>query len=178
MERLVNTTRPNITFVVRALSRYVQNPGRKHWLQGKQVLRYLKATKCRKLTLRKSEKLELTRFSDADWAGNLDDRKSTSGYWFFLNSESGAVSWSSKLQTTVVASEAEAMWVFAASQELEVIRGLAIEMGIDPEKPTKIYVDNQDCIAISKNTRKAQKVTHFAIKLSLIQVKKIATLGC
>ena len=92
---LANTTRPDITFVVRALSRYVQNPGHKHWLQGKHILRYLNATKCSKLTYRKSETLELIGFSDADWVLKLDDRKSTCSFCFFLNSESGGISWSS-----------------------------------------------------------------------------------
>ena len=115
---LTNTTRPDKTFAVTALSRYVQNPGREHWLQGKHILRYLKATKCRKLAYRKSEKLELTGFSDADWAGKLDDRKSSSGFCFFPNSESGAIGWSTKLQTTVATptAEAEAMSLFAASR--------------------------------------------------------------
>ena len=58
-----------MTFAVRALSRYVQNPGRERWLQVKHILRYLKATKCRKLTYTETEKLELTCFSDVDWEG-------------------------------------------------------------------------------------------------------------
>ena len=96
------------------------------------------------------KKLELTGFSGADWAGKLDDRKSTSGFCFFLNSESGAISCSDKLQTTVATSTAEAdAMLFAASQELEFLRGLANETGIDTEKPTKIHVDNQACIAIT-----------------------------
>ena len=170
---LTNTTRPDITFAVRFLSRYVQNPGRKHWLQGKHVLRYLKATKCRKLTYRKSEKLELTGFSDANWAGKLDDRNPASGFCFFLNSESGAISWSSKLQTTVATStaEAEAMSLSAASQELEFLRGKANEKRIDTEPPSTIHLDNQAFIAITKITVNSKKVKYFAIKLSFIQEK-------
>ena len=63
----------------------------------------------------------------------------------FLNSESVAISWSSKSQTTIATSTAEtdAMSLFAASQELEILRGLANEIGIDTEKPTKVHVDNQ-----------------------------------
>ena len=63
----------------------------------------------------------------------------------FLNSESVAISWSSKSQTTIATStaEADAMSLFAASQELEILRGLANEIGIDTEKPTKVHVDNQ-----------------------------------
>ena len=63
------------------------------------------------------------------------------------------------------------MSLFAASQELEFLRGLANELGTDTEKPTKIDVNNQACIAITKNTVNSQKMKHFAIKLSFIQAK-------
>ena len=160
LKYLANTTRPDIIYAVRAISRYLQNPGRKHWLQGKHILRSVKAPNCRKLTYRNSEKLELTGVSDADQAGKIDDRKSTSGSCFSLNSESGAISWSSKLQTTVVTStaKAKAMLLFAASQELEFLRGLANEIGINTEKPTNIHVDNHACRAITQNTVNSQKV--------------------
>ena len=174
---LTNTTRPDITFAMRALSGYAQNPGRNHWLQGKHVLRYLKATKCRKLTYKKSEKHELTGFSDANWAGKLDDRKFTSRFCFFLNSESGAISWSSKLQTTIATStaEAEEMSLFAASQELVSTRNSKRKE--DTEKPTTIHGDNQmmdvefcsisEMIAdlLTKPLAKV-KVEMFSIKLS------------
>ena len=65
------------------------------------------------------------------------------------------------------------MTLFAASQELEFLWGLANEIGIDTEKPTKVLVDNQACIAIIKNTVKSQKMKHFAIKLSFIQKKEM-----
>ena len=76
-----------------------------------------------------------------------------------MNSESGAISWSSKLQTTVATStaEAETTSLFAASQELEFLRVLANDIGIDTEKPTKVHVDNQACLAITKNTVNSQK---------------------
>ena len=63
------------------------------------------------------------------------------------------------------------MSLFAASQELKFLRGLANEIGIDAEKPTKIHVDNQCCIPITRNTVNSQKVKHFVIKLSIIQEK-------
>ena len=63
------------------------------------------------------------------------------------------------------------MSLFAASQELEFQRGLANEIGIDAEKPTKKHVDSQAYIAITKNTVNSQKVKHFAIKLSFMHEK-------
>ena len=80
---------------------------------------------------------------------------------------------SSTLQTTVATStaEAEAMSLFAASQDVEFLQGLANEIEITSEKPTKIQVANQACIALTKNTVKSQKVKHCAIKLSFIREK-------
>ena len=63
------------------------------------------------------------------------------------------------------------MSFIAASQELEFLRGLASEIGIDTKKSTKVFVDNQACIAITKNPVNSQKVKHCAIKLSFIQEK-------
>ena len=60
------------------------------------------------MVFRKSEKLELAGFSDSDWAGNIDNRKRTSGFCFNLNNSSGAISWASKLQKCVSTSTAEA----------------------------------------------------------------------
>ena len=64
------------------------------------------------------------------------------------------------------------MSLLAASQELEFPPGLANEIRIDTEKPTKINVDNQACITTTKNTVNSQKEKHFAIQLSFIQENK------
>ena len=119
LKYLANTTRPDINFAVKAFKRYVRNPGRRRFLRAKNNSMYLMATKCRKLTCRKSKNLELTGCSNADWAGKLHDRKSTSSFCYFLNSESGVISWF-KLKKAVATStaEAEAVSLFAASKEL------------------------------------------------------------
>ena len=64
------------------------------------------------------------------------------------------------------------MSLFAASQELEFLQGLANETVIDTEKHTKVHVDNQACFTITKITVNSQKMKHFAIKLSFSQEKK------
>ena len=129
---LANTSRPDITFVVRSLSRFVQNPGKLHWNQAKHVLRQLKATENRKLYCEKADKMRFVGYSDADCAGKIDSRKSTNGYCFFLNETSGAIIWKSKLQSTVATStaEAEAAALFAATQELIFLRELGAEFGL------------------------------------------------
>ena len=112
-------------------------------------------------------------YSDADWAGKIDSRKSTSGYCFFLNETSGVISWHSKLQSTVATStaEVEAAAFFAATQELVFLRDLGAELGMSKSLPSSVSVDNQACIAMTKNAVNSQNVKHFAIKLHFLQEK-------
>ena len=112
-------SRPHIAHEANLLSSFVQNPGKRLWNAAKGCLRYLIGTKLEKMVFRKSEKHELTDFSDSDWAGNIDNRKSTSGFCFELNNSSGAISWASNLQKCVSTSTAEAEFnaVVEASKE-------------------------------------------------------------
>ncbi|XP_070029409.1 secreted RxLR effector protein 161-like [Nicotiana sylvestris] len=83
-------TRPDISFAVEILERYQSNPGIDHWKAAKKVLRYLKGTKDYMLMYRRSKHLEVVGYSDSDFAGCIDTRKST-GYLFQL--AEGAISW-------------------------------------------------------------------------------------
>ncbi|XP_050219392.1 secreted RxLR effector protein 161-like [Mercurialis annua] len=83
-------TRPDISFAVGVLGRFQSIPGKDHWIAAKRVLRYLQGTRDYMLTYRKVEHLELIGFTDLDFAGCSDDRKSTSGYLYKLTG--GAVS--------------------------------------------------------------------------------------
>ena len=113
-------------------------------------------------------------YSDADWAGKIDSRKSTSDYCFFLNETSGAISWHSKLQSTVAMStaEAQAAALLAATQELVFLRELGAELGMSKALPSSVFADNQACIATTKNAVTSQKVKHFAIKLYFLQARE------
>ncbi|XP_049348760.1 secreted RxLR effector protein 161-like [Solanum verrucosum] len=73
-------TKPDISFAVGMLERYQSNPGIDHWKAAKKVLRYLKGTKDYMLMYRKFNHLEVTGYSDSDFAGCVDTRKSTFGY--------------------------------------------------------------------------------------------------
>ncbi|XP_075091525.1 secreted RxLR effector protein 161-like [Nicotiana tabacum] len=86
-------TRLYISFAVRMLGRYQSNPGIDHWKTAKKVLRYLKGTKDYMLMYRRSNYLEVVGYSDSDFAGCIDNRKSTFGYLFQLAEE--AISWKS-----------------------------------------------------------------------------------
>ena len=92
-------TRPDLAFVTGVLGRYQENPGIEHWKMVKKALCYVPGTKDLMLTYRSSDSLEIRGYSDADFAGDKDDRKSTSGYVFTL--AGGAISWRSSKQSIV-----------------------------------------------------------------------------
>jgi len=96
-------TRPYISHAVGVLSRFMSKPGKEHWRAVKQVFRYLRGTSdyglCYQGRLRLDRVLDICSFVDADWARDLDQRQSTSGYVF--NLFGGAVSWISKRQSVV-----------------------------------------------------------------------------
>ena len=98
---LANTTRPDLAFMSGLLSSYLSNPGLAHWTVAKHVLRYLKYTSDFQLTFKHDpDCICLVGYTDADYGGHLDTRRSTSGYCFRLQKNSGIISWRCKLQTT------------------------------------------------------------------------------
>ena len=103
-------TRPDIAHEVGVLSRFMSNPGKEHWTAVKQVFKYLRGTSdyglCYQGRLGLERMLDIRGFVDVDWAGDLEQRRSTSGYVFSLFG--GAVSWMSKIQSVVALSTTEA----------------------------------------------------------------------
>jgi len=107
----LTATRPDIMHVVSLISRFMECPKEIHLLAAKRILRYLKGTASYGLLYKKGGKTNLFGFTDSDYAGDPDDRKSTSGYAFKLGS--GAVSWLSKKQPIVTLSTIEAEFAAA-----------------------------------------------------------------
>jgi hypothetical protein len=85
----LTATRPNIMYYMSLISRYMKNPTEMHLLAAKRILRYLQETRDFGLFYKKGEKLKLFGFTDSDYAGDQDDKRSTSGYVFMLGT--GAV---------------------------------------------------------------------------------------
>ena len=146
-------------------------PTQRHWTAAKRVLRYLRGTTQHGVIYRKEDKPELIGFSDADWAGDQNDRRSTSGYIFQVGS--GAISWKSKKQDCVALSTAEAeyMALSSATQESVWLRKLFTELGSPPEGPTVINEDNQSTIAMAKNPQHHGRAKHIDIKHHFIREK-------
>ena len=107
-------TRLDISYVVGMVSRYQSNLGEAHWKAVKRILRYLKGTVDYRLCYQ-GQDLQLKGYTDADWGGDLDERKSTSSYVFLLGNS--AITWCSKKQTCIafLAKEAEFVAFSAAA---------------------------------------------------------------
>ena len=108
---------------------------------------------------------------DADWAGDQEDRKFTSGYLFQM--AGGPVSWKSRKQDSVALSTAEAEYIAlsSAAQETVWIRRLVTELGMEPEGPTTLMEDNQSAIAMAKNPQFHGRAKHIDIRHHFIREK-------
>ena len=158
------TTRPDIAAAIGILCRRVSNPRQRDWYAVKRILKYLKQTADLKFKICADSNLELIGYADADWAGDINDRKSTSGYLYKLGNS--LVSWSSKKQLSVALSSTEAEYVSAAyaSQEAVWLRQLLNDLGIPPIQPTPIFEDNQGCIKLANNTNINARTKHIDVR--------------
>ena len=160
-------TRPDITCAVGQLSQFLNNPSSKHMLAVKRVLRYLQGTPSLGITYGPPPS-RLTGYSDADWAGDVNTRRSTTGYVVMLNN--GAVAWRSQRQPTVALStmEAEYMALTEATKELKWIKTFLAELGCNGQStdstPTDLYSDNQSAIALAKNPVSHARAKHIDIR--------------
>ena len=102
-------TRPDIALVVGMVERFLENPKENHMMVIKIIMRYLKGIEDYGLWYKKGGNLDLKVFTDVDWAGSVDDRKSTSGGVFFLGKR--LVSWTSKKKNCISQSTIEAKYV-------------------------------------------------------------------
>ena len=164
-------TRPDIAFAVGNVARFSANPTTRHWIGVKRILRYLKGTSDLGLRYSRNGDEDVVGYSDSDWAGDLDDRKSVSGYMFKL---CGApISWRSKKQTSVALSTAEAEYIALAyaSQEAIWLRRLMTELRMEQSKPTLIYENNQSAISLAQNVQFHGRMKHIDIRHHFIREK-------
>jgi hypothetical protein len=163
-------TRPDISTAVSQVSKYSQNPNSEHWKAVLQILKYIQGTRSMSLKLGGiNQSFELTGYADADWAGEVDGRKSRSGLVIYLNNS--PIVWSSKLQTSVALSSTEAEYVALGSavKELVFCRNLLFECGFPQEKASVIFQDNDSCVTIANGQRKHPGVKHIEIKYHFIK---------
>ena len=163
---MLTATRPDIAAAVGVLSQYMPRPSKDHWMGVKRVLRYLKGTLKYDLQFSTGEEgePELVGYSGADWVGDVDTRRSTSGYVFQI--AKSTISWSSRKQSTVAKSSTEAEYVAlssAAQEALWLRRRLLKGFGEQMDAPTTIYEDNQGVIELDKNAKYHSRTKHIDI---------------
>lgn len=156
-------SRPDITYAVSFLSRYLDKPNKKVWIGAKRVLRYLQQTKHMSMVYKKDNDQKLIAFSDSDWASDPKDRKSvTGGIIFFCGNP---VAWFSKKQNCVTLSSTEAEYVAGAlvCAELMSLKALCKDM-IKMDIETSLFIDNQGAINISKAYENSRRSKHIDVK--------------
>lgn len=165
---LAQATRPDIAYTINTLSRFNKNPQRENWMAIKRVMRYLQGTKAYKLEYSKDGS-SLTGYCDADWANDIQDRKSCTGYVFI--SQGGGISWSSRRQQTVALSttEAEYMSMAAAAQEALWLKQFQTELGEDDDGPLSIGCDNQSAIKLSMTDSYKPRTKHIDIRFHFLK---------
>ena len=161
-------TRPDISFTVGLVSRFSHDPHESHWQASKRILRYIRGTTCYGIHYTLGDP-HIVGYTDSDWAGDVDDRKSTSGFVFCLGS--GPITWSCKKQHAHALSSTEAEYRAAvlASQEVLWLRQLMTEFGFSPDSPTFLWCDNQSAIHISHNPVEHLWTKHIELHINFIR---------
>uniref|UniRef100_A0A2N9H7X1 Reverse transcriptase Ty1/copia-type domain-containing protein n=1 Tax=Fagus sylvatica TaxID=28930 RepID=A0A2N9H7X1_FAGSY len=172
----LSLTRPDISFAVNKLSQFMHKPTQTHWTTTKRLLRYLKQTIFHGIQISKSGLPLLTTFSDADWAGNVDDRTSTSAYISFLGST--PISWSSKKQRAVARSSTEAEYraLANAASETMWLQNLLKELGFPLKTAPQLLYDNLGATHLSFNPVNHSRMKHIQIDLHF--VRDLVQQGC
>jgi len=162
-------TRPDIAYAVQQICLYMHDPREPHLTALKRILRYIRGTLHMGLVLRPSSSAELVVYSDADWAGCLETRKSTSGFAVFLGDN--LVSWSSKWQNTVSRSSAEAEYRAVANAVAEVswLRQLLHELHAPLRRAVLVYCDNISTVYMTANPVQHQRTKHIEIDLHFVR---------
>ncbi|RDX68372.1 hypothetical protein CR513_52649, partial [Mucuna pruriens] len=165
----LTSTQPDMMFVVNLISKYMENPIELHLLVAKRVLRYLKGTTNFGIFYKKEGNKELLAYIDSDYAGDFDDRKSTSGYVFLLCS--AVVSWSSRKQPIVSLSTIEVELIGAASCAYQAIwlKRVLGELCKMQRKATVIRCDSSFAIKLSKNPVMHGRCKHIDVRFHFLR---------
>ncbi len=160
-------TRPDLGYALSVLSRYCSNPDSTHIRAATRVLRYVKGTL--HYGIHYEGKESLIGYTDADFAGAIDGRRSTGGYIYFLSG--GPISWSSKRRDLVTQSTCEAEYVAAAEAGKEAVwlRSLLIQLHAAPRISVPLYGDNQGAIALASNPEHHRRTKHIDVRYHWIR---------
>ena len=177
-------TRPDLSYSVNKVCQFLHAPTTNHWTAVKRILRYIKHTIDWGFRIRKSNTTLASAFSDADWAGSVDDRRSTGGFAVFLGDN--LISWSARKQATVSRSSTEAEYKSMANATAELIwmESLLKELGISLTQSPILWCDNLGATYLAANPVFHARAKHIEIDFhfvrervtnKLLQIKLIPT---
>lgn len=164
-------TRPDITFAVGNVSRYLEKPSAAHVNAVRRILKYIKGTSDMGIRFKGDDDLEFSGYSDADYAGDVETRRSTSGYVFMLGN--GVISWGSERQKSVALSTTESEYMAAshAIKELIWLKRLLAELSPIEMTPPIFFMDNQSAIRLVKNPEFHKRTKHIDVRYHFIREK-------
>ncbi|XP_020682498.1 uncharacterized protein LOC110099637 [Dendrobium catenatum] len=164
----LSITRPDIAFATNKVCQHMQTPTVQHYKELKRILCYINGTLSFGLPIVTGD-LHIHSYTDADWASDNTDRKSTSGFYNFIGPN--LISWTVKKQVTVEKSSTEAEYRSLSADISEVIwlRRLAAELQIEQKTPTSVYCDNISAIVIAKNPVFHARTKHIEIDYQFIR---------
>ncbi|KAK6162342.1 hypothetical protein DH2020_002183 [Rehmannia glutinosa] len=167
----ITITRPGIVYSVNKPSQFMQHPLDTHWKTVKRVLRYLAATPTFGLFIMKTPTLQITGYSDSDWATNIDDRKFITGFCVYLGDN--LVSWCSKKQEAVSRSNTEAEYKSLAHCATEVmwLRNLLTKLHIPIVKTPIIWTDNIGAEVLASNPIFYSRIKYVELDVHFIREK-------
>lgn len=166
---LAMISRPDIAYAVGVASRFLDNHDESHWQAVKRIFRYIKGTPNHGLLFKSDENFDaLIGYSDADYAADLDTRRSTTGYIFTMTG--GCIAWSSKRQACVSLSTTEAEFIAAseATKEAMWLRKLLSDIGHESVSPTLLFIDNQSAIKLTRNPEFHRRSKHIDVRYHFI----------
>ena len=162
-------TRPDLSFAVQQVSQFMHSPRHLHMAAVRRIIRYVKGTASRGLFFPAGSSIQLAAYSDADWAGCPNTRRSVTGWCMFLGDS--LISWKSKKQDRVSKSSTESEYraMSAACSEITWLRGLLAELGFSQSNPTSLHADNTSAIQIATNPVYHERTKHIEVDCHYIR---------